>query len=496
MGIETLGESLLASAKKKSKKQESKAKVFTGLMLGLQVGNHMLRKRAENRAKEFWSSNEGVIANRASQFDKGITFWKDDKSMLDKYGLTGVDDWKIAKRNELYDFYKTTDLGGKDPKDLQQFKIDVDKKIEDDLAAYEEKRNLYKNFRDIGRTETDLKTAKTTFLQPLQDKLDKGADIIKGESSVGGYLLANLGLKGKAKLEPVTIDGQRLMLPFGYDKVKKQALVDEMEDDTIYSEAVSSIDSKVTYTPLTPDELKAQLGPQIYNSEADAGHASVLRNALSGNEEDRLKTMLSDKTYNYQGKDLTVYQIYNTLLDVNPNGDQGEYMASQILGFAKQAKLDFETSAETNDLPPQDRVKSNDYFVDLGVRRWIAATHTDENNNPLDPGEDEIKFDLNELVSFTPYEDASYNKPLATYRNDFQTALNNKTQDEAETFILDFRKHTPDFSGKEQFIKTLQDLYNNKYEPKEPSPFARQGSFFQANRNFRTNPLSIPGRNK
>jgi len=493
MGIEALGESLLASAKKKSKKQERKAKVFTGLMLGIQVGNHVLRKRAEKRAKEFWSSNQGVIANRASQFDKGVNFWKDDKSMLNKYGLTGVDDWKIAKRNELYDFYKTTDLGGKDPKDLQQFKIDVDKKIEDDLAAYGEKRNLYKKFRDIGRTETDLKTAKTTFLQPLQDKLDKGADIIKGESSVGGYLLANLGLKGKAKLEPVTIDGQRLMLPFGYDKVKKQALVDEMEKDTIYSEVVSSINSKVTYTPLTPDELKAQLGPQIYNSEADAGHASVLRNALSGNKEDRLKTMLSDKTYNYKGKDLTVYQIYNTLLEVNPNGDQGEYMASQILGFAKQAKLEFETSAETNDLPPQDRVKSNDYFVDLGVRRWIVATHTDEDNNPLDPGEDEIKFDLNEIVSFTPLEDASYNKPLATYRNDFQTALNNKTQDEAETFILDFRKHTPDFSGKEQFIRTLQDLYNNKY--KEPSPLSRQGSFFQANRNFRTNPLSIPGRN-
>jgi len=303
MGIEALGESLLASAKKKSKKQERKAKVFTGLMLGIQVGNHVLRKRAENRAKEFWSNNEGIIANRASQFDKGITFWKDDKSMLDKYGLTGVDDWKIAKRNELYDFYKTTDLGGKDPKDLQQFKIDVDKKIEDDLAAYEEKRNLYKNFRDIGKTETDLKTAKTTFLQPLQDKLDKGADIIKGESSVGGYLLANLGLKGKAKLEPVTIDGQRLMLPFGYDKVKKDALVEEMKKDTIYSEAVSSIDSKVTYTPLTPDELKAQLGPQIYSSEPDGGHARVLRLALSGEKSDRLQTMLSTKTYNYKDKD-------------------------------------------------------------------------------------------------------------------------------------------------------------------------------------------------
>ena len=496
MGIETLGESLLASAKKKSKKQEKKAKVFTGLMLGIQVGNHVLRKRAEKRANEFWSSNQGVIANRTSQFDKGVNFWKDDKSMLNKYGLTGVDDWKIAKRNELYDFYKTTDLGGKDPKDLQQFKMDVDKKIEDDLAAYGDKRRLYTNFRDIGRTETDLKTAKTNFLKPLQDKLDKGADIIKGESNVGGYLLANLGLKGKAKLEPVTLDGQRLMLPFGYDKVKKDSLVAEMKKDTTYSEAVSSINNKITYTPLTSDELKAQLGPQIYNSKADAGHASVMRNAISGNEEDRLKVMLSDKKYNYKDKDLTVYEIYTQLINADSTGEQAQLMASQILGFAKQEKLEFETSAETNDLPPQDRVKTDDYFVDKGVRAWLTATHTDADGNPLDPGEDKVKFDLTEIVSFNPTEDISFNKPLGSYRNDFQTALNTKTQKEVEGMILDYQDDLADFVGKAQFIRNLQDLYNNKYESKEPSPFSSQGSFFQANKNFRNNPLSIPGRNK
>jgi hypothetical protein len=258
---------------------------------------------------------------------------------------------------------------------------------------------------------------------------------------------------------------------------------------------VSIINIKVTYTHLTPDELKAQLGPKIYSSEPDLGHARVLRLALSGDKSDRLQTMLSTKTYNYKDKDLTVYQIYQALLKSDPNGDQGENMASTILGFAKQAKLEFETSEEIKMLPPEERVKNDDYYLDEGVRRWITATHTDEDNNPLDPGEDEVKFDLKERISFTPFEDASYNKPLGAYRNDFQTALNNKTQEEAETFILDFKKYTPDFSGKEQFIRTLQDLYNNKYEPKEPSPFARQGSFFQANRNFRTNPLSIPGRN-
>jgi len=497
MTIEQLGESLLSQARKKSKKRRRKVNIFTGLMLGAHGANIILRKKANKRANEFWKSNQGVISNRAAQFDSGIKFWSDDEAMLKKYGFTEADDWKLAKRQERYNFYKQTDLLGKEPKDIEKFKQAVDSKIEDDILAYGNKRELYKKFKNIGRTETELKESKITFLKPLQDKLDEGAKIIDQQSSLGGFLLGNMGLfgRGKSDLKEVTLGEQKLMLPFSYNTKQKEALVKEMEKDTLYSEAVSSINSKVTYTPLTPDELKAQLGPQIYNSEADRGHASVLRNALSGNEEDRLQTMLSEKTYYYKDKDLTVYEIYQALLKSDSEGIQGEYMASQILGFAKQAKFEFETSAEINDLPPEDRVKSDDYFVDLGVRKWIEVTHTDENGNPLNPGEDEVKFNLNELISFTPIEDVSYNKPLGSYRNDFQTVLNTKPQENAETFILDFRKHTPDFSGKEKFIKTLQDLYNNQYKPTELNPFAKQGSFFQANKNFRTNPLSIPGKN-
>ena len=76
MAIETLGKSLLQSAKKKSKRQEKKAKIFTGLMLGVQAGNVYLRNKAEKRAKVFWNNNAGVLANATSRYDKGINFWK------------------------------------------------------------------------------------------------------------------------------------------------------------------------------------------------------------------------------------------------------------------------------------------------------------------------------------------------------------------------------------------------------------------------------------
>ena len=59
MAIEQLGESLLAQARSRTKKQEKKAKIFTGLMLGVQVGNAVLRRQAKKRADEFWKSNIG-----------------------------------------------------------------------------------------------------------------------------------------------------------------------------------------------------------------------------------------------------------------------------------------------------------------------------------------------------------------------------------------------------------------------------------------------------
>ena len=57
MAIEQLGESLLSQARDRNKKSKKKAKLFTGLMLGVQAGNAILRRQAEKRANEFWKSN-------------------------------------------------------------------------------------------------------------------------------------------------------------------------------------------------------------------------------------------------------------------------------------------------------------------------------------------------------------------------------------------------------------------------------------------------------
>ena len=142
MAIEQLGESLLSQARDRKKKEKKKAKLFAGVLLGVQAGNIALRKRAERRANEFWKSNQGVLNQRASQFEEGVKFWDGHRSLMKTYGSTGQDDWKTAKKQELYDDYIKRDLGGVQPTtapDLANFKKNVDSKIQDDLLAYEQK---------------------------------------------------------------------------------------------------------------------------------------------------------------------------------------------------------------------------------------------------------------------------------------------------------------------------------------------------------------------
>ena len=86
MAIEQLGESLLAQARSKNKKEKKKAKLFTGLMLGVQVGNAFLRKQAKKRADEFWKSNQGLLNQRTNQLKLGVEWQNNHRAMLKKYG--------------------------------------------------------------------------------------------------------------------------------------------------------------------------------------------------------------------------------------------------------------------------------------------------------------------------------------------------------------------------------------------------------------------------
>lgn len=461
MGIEALGESLLASAKKKSKKQERKAKVFTGLMLGIQAGNHILRKRAEKRAKEFWSGNQGLLDARASQFDKGVTFWKEHGNMAKTYGITGVDDWEDAKRQELYKVYRDRELAGGTIKDIDAFKQSVNPKIEDDINAYRQKVELYKDFRNIGRTETELTSSKTNFIKPLKDKLDKAAKTIESESSVGGYLLNGLGFGDRQRviLEQQQILGSSALLPKGYDV---SGIQKDIEENNKFIEELSDINSKVVYEPMTKEERIKVLGTTSTSSQAVATHRSSLLTALSFEPDIRAKSTLTEYTFTLPaGKDTRVFKTPVNIRQAYEMIQKGQGQAaatnfvSSILTYSKRAKEDFEKTNVGGD------VQAAEYYLEIGIRKAIENNFKVNGETP----EKELTYDPERKVT-VEFKDSNNNVILTMSEiklGALEKQFNSyKTKEEAKQ-LLDAVKNSNVQSLSPVFVDMLEDMYNQKF---------------------------------
>ena len=269
MAIEQLGESLLASARKKSKKQERRAKIFTGLTLGLQVGNHFLRKKAQKRANEFWNSNQGLIDRRAGQFTQGIDFWNNHNTMLKTYGeskdsVTG-ENWVDALKQQKLKQYQADPRYSKLytsalAEDQLEFNKSVDKLIQDDIAAYRQKVSGYSDFRTIGK---DTKETRAAYLKPLKDKLQKGVDIINKQDNVGGWLLGGMGLKSSNdQLENVNV-----RLPEGYTEQDKAELK-ELVNNTFNN--MNKVNNAYGVKEAIPDvQLESMIKKQIFKPKVD-----------------------------------------------------------------------------------------------------------------------------------------------------------------------------------------------------------------------------------
>jgi len=224
MSIEGLGQSLLSQAKSKRKKEEKRAKLFTGVMLGVQVGNAVLRRRAEKRANEFWSSNQGLLNERANQLTEGVKFWNSHNTMINKYGeykdkKTG-ENWTSAFRSDKLKQYQVDPeykhlYEGTD-KDKEEFNKIVNERIDNDANAYRKKVEGYSDFKNITKDDKETRTA---YQKTLRDKLQKGADIINQQNSVGGWLMGKAGLRPSAELETYEIAGEKVVLPKGMGDV-------------------------------------------------------------------------------------------------------------------------------------------------------------------------------------------------------------------------------------------------------------------------------------
>ena len=331
MAIEQLGESLLAEARKKSKKQERKAKVFTGLMLGIQAGNWYLRNRAKKRAEQFWTSNEGLLDQRAKQFNAGVDFYNNHNNMLKEYG-SAVDpetneNWVNALTQQRMKQYqdKYSDLyNSSNQEDKMKFNEITSQYLKDDVEAYRQQLEGYADFRNIDTSSR--KESKEAYLKPLKDKLNKGLEIINKQDNIGGWMLGGINLKS----EPVKLETSQteVMLPAGFSDVDKKEL------DNLLANTLSDMQKvKATYQmeEIPEIQLKALMKKEpVPKITVDIDND--LKNAMSAVYEE---IDFGDNTGNFKASDFKI-KVGEADLNVGDFLNEFEFPNGKVL--SKQDK--------------------------------------------------------------------------------------------------------------------------------------------------------------
>jgi hypothetical protein len=470
MAIEQLGKSLLSQVRDRNKKSKKKAKLFTGLMLGVQAGNAILRRRAEKRANEFWKSNQGVLNQRASQFEEGVKFWDGHRSLMKTYGSTGQDDWKTAKKQELYDDYIKRDLGGVKPTtatDLANFKNNVDSKIQDDLLSYEQKLNSYSNFKNISTTAREK--SKTAYVNTLRDKLEKSADTITKNDNVGNWLLSQVGIRKKADMQTTNIlGGGSILTAGGLSSEERKQLLKDFEESALLDKDIAEAKAMSQYQPMTQEEIQSYMPKGATSVKPINSHATSLGKALSEDPARRQESLLNEYRYTYNEKEgQTVRKIYESIAEENIQ--KAAIFYNDVLTVSRDLQLAYEEDPNTTD------VKDAEYFVDLAVKEVIGTTSKDR------VGEN---FNLQTtMISVTASNGTTAEVPAGAIVSQFE---NIKTKEEAMKELNVYKEMT---KGQPELINYLEKLVRDMFKDKEPNPLAKDSSFFQYNKKFMKNPL-------
>lgn len=472
--IDVLGESLLAQARQKTKKAKKRATRFSTALLGIGVGNHFLRQRAQRRAENFMASTgTTLLNNRTNQLNQGIKFWDDHNSMVGKYGATGSTDWEKAYRAEQRELYKEQELGrtsqlGKDftSTELEDFNKLVDSKIEDDVSAYRKKIEAFRNF-EYFKDDTDTRKR---YLQPVQDKIDEGLRIIKGDSNVGGFLLSNLGLKPRADLETVTVDGVDLSLPFGYRDADRKAIISNIKTNKIFLDNLSSIEATVKYDPFTPEE-RADLMKVAKSSTPNKNHVAVLSGAT--NYETYKDTQLGTQTFNIAGNEVAFFDIYKGI--VTELGTEGAVAFQEdILTVSKRLQEEFEqknvegrvVAADTFVIQAVEEVLNDRFSVNGETNNQKSGTSIIDKIIEASSAKNDVDvYDRDEVINMA-FGDTSYDTTIGQLVDNFARAVRNsdRTKEENASLLGILSQSIDD----PLILRDLQNLFDNEYQPYVP----------------------------
>jgi hypothetical protein len=475
MAIEELGESLLAQAKSRRKKEEKKGKLFGAALLGVQVGNMFLRKQAEKRANEFWTSNRGLIDKKTKQFQAGMNFWTDHNTMMKGYGMGATDtDWKNAFKQKQYDIYKQRELGKTklselNAEKLKEFENMVNPLIEDDIKAYEQKLELFRNFENIKDTEANKKL----FLAPVTNKFAEAKKIIDKEANVGSYLLNKLGLR-ETGLETVTVEGQDVLLPRRMSSEKKQVIVDNIKLNNMYLKNIDDIDKTVKYTPFTDEQIAQFVSTSSWKSKIPEDLNSAFNRAIG----DDPSSVFSQQKYftSLSDRELNISKIYKQI-EKDQQAEGADMFKSDVISFAMEARKQYEANPENRGKP-----KSADYFLNIGMENYINSSELIS-----EKAKEEINLREKEEINrqFMNSEIQIGENKVTPLQIQKAFLSGQYTQEQKENLYMQLVKQFENIPQAQGFLNNLESSISRQDEEE-----TKISPFFQYETKFRKNPLS------
>lgn len=292
MAIEELGESLLAQAKKRTKKRERRGKLMAGAVLGFTGANYLLKQNAAKRIDELNRSYQPLINQKTQQLKEGVKFWADHKDLLDEENYSH-EQWKDAYFMRARKQIEAENKIQAKNNTVEELNRITREKIKDDLEAYETKLQAYSQFKNYKDTKEDV----AKYLDPINRNLVKSKELIERNSTVGGKIMAAFGVdRFKGDIDEIPLaNNQVIKVADSVDLRDKQAIVDFLNRESQSMTKIKSITDNVNYD-MTLDKKQLELFRTVERIKTDSDIEKAVETYITSKDREKLASLSVELT--------------------------------------------------------------------------------------------------------------------------------------------------------------------------------------------------------
>lgn len=375
--IKALGESLLAGARQRRKKEEKRAKIFGGLMLGVSIGNHFLRQKAERRMMEFANSSKNMVRDAERNFTQGVDFWTNHNNMLKNAKLeSNPDAWEEAYKIQYRDTWLKQNPLKESQYDAQALNKIIDEETKDDIAAYGKQLEAMQEFQGYKAAD------KPAYMAPITQTFKKVGERFKKDYTVGGVLLEGLGLRKSPKLKDVKIGEVSLKLPesmegtiefenlktFLQNSAAQQVRIRDAKEGYVFE-----IEAEPSQSPETRAKIDAIKKRSTF--KVDAGIQTMADNYFVDGitNEEKKRYTITLKTGDDTEQTFNAYDIISGLDSKFVNGvSVQESFQGDVVRYASILKSMYAENSELLTMPPDAQIMSEAYQI-IGQKVRVAT---------------------------------------------------------------------------------------------------------------------------